>query len=134
MSFKKLFRQIHYWGALLCAIPLIIVISTGVLLLLKKDIDWIQPPTVKAETGQPQISFDRILASVNTVPEGKDAKWSDIDRLDVRPSKGVIKARLKNSWEVQINPKNGVVMSVAFRRSDIIEAIHDGSFFHEKLN
>lgn len=132
MSFKKLFRQIHYWGALLCAIPLIIVTVTGVLLLLKKDIAWIQPPTVKAEIGKPHISFDEILASINTVPEAATAQWSDIDRLDVRPGKGVIKARLKNNWEVQINPKDGMVMRVAFRRSDVIESIHDGTFFHNK--
>lgn len=132
MSFKKLFRQIHYWGALLCAIPLIIVIVTGVLLLLKKDVAWIQPPTVKTTIERPHLSFDEILASVNTVPEVSPVQWSDIDRLDVRPSKGVIKARLKNNWEVQINPKDGTVMSVAFRRSDVIESIHDGTFFHDK--
>lgn len=132
MSLKKLFRQVHYWGALLCAVPLIIVIVSGVFLLLKKDFAWIQPPTIKAEVGKPQIDFDAILKAINTVPEAGEVQWSDIDRLDVRPNKGVIKARLKNNWEVQINPNDGTVMNVAFRRSDVIESIHDGTFFHSK--
>jgi len=105
---------------------------TGGLLLLKKDIAWIQPPTVKAEVGKPHISFDEILEAIHTVPEAATAQWNDIDRLDVRPGKGVIKVRLKNNWEVQLNPKDGTVMSVAFRRSDVIESIHDGTFFHKK--
>jgi len=130
---KKLFRQLHYWGALTCAIPLLIVIATGVLLLLKKDIAWIQPPTVKAEQGAPTLTFEQILTAVNTVPEANVATWKDIDRLDVRPNKGVIKARLKNNWEVQLNPKTGEVTSVSYRRSDIIESIHDGTFFHKQV-
>jgi hypothetical protein len=51
--------------------------------------------------------------------------------LDVRPGKGVVKVRAKNNWEIQIDTTNGEILQVAFRRSDIIESIHDGSFFHD---
>ncbi|MCM8541902.1 MAG: hypothetical protein NE328_16655 [Lentisphaeraceae bacterium] len=42
-----------------------------------------------------------------------------------------IKIRANNNWEIQIDQKSGDVLQVAFRRSDIIESIHDGSFFHD---
>ena len=45
--------------------------------------------------------------------------------------KGVIKILANNNWEVQINPHSGEVLQVAYRRSDTIEAIHDGSWFFE---
>ena len=57
--------------------------------------------------------------------------WSDIDRLDVRPKDGVIKVTSKNRYEVQLDFHTGEVVQVAYRRSDLIESIHDGSFFSD---
>ena len=131
MKLFKLNRQIHNWGSIIIAIPVSIVFITGVLLLLKKDIDWIQPSTVRgAETGL-SLSFDEILDIASTVPEAGIQSWSDVDRLDVRPGKGMIKVRANNRWEVQIDANNGAVLQVAVRRSDLIESIHDGSFFSD---
>ncbi len=56
--------------------------------------------------------------------------WEDVDRLDVRPGKGMLKVRCKNRWEVQIDTSTGAVLSSALRRSDLIESLHDGSWFH----
>jgi len=44
----------------------------------------------------------------------------------------MLKVRCVNSWEVQLDSKTGEVLQVAYRRSDLIEQIHDGSFFHER--
>ena len=51
----------------------------------------------------------------------------------MRPGKGIIKVRGKNNWEIQIDGNTGQVLQVAIRRSDLIESIHDGSFFHESF-
>jgi hypothetical protein len=72
-----------------------------------------------------------VLHAVKQVPEVSLNSWDDIDRLDVRPTKGIIKVRGKNHWEVQLNAQNGDVLQVAYRRTDTIEAIHDGSWFFE---
>ena len=123
-SFKRLNRTIHYWGALLCAIPIVIVIITGVLLLLKKDIEWVQPASARGVGNHPVISFERIINSVRSTHNGADVEWADINRLDVRPGKGLVKVRLKNNWEIQIDATNGHILAENYRRSDIIEAIH----------
>ena len=39
----------------------------------------------------------------------------------------------RNGWEVQLDAQTGQVLQVAVRRSDLIESIHDGSFFHESF-
>ena len=41
----------------------------------------------------------------------------------------MVKVRSKNSWEVQIDTTTGEILQVAYRRSDFIENLHDGSFF-----
>jgi uncharacterized iron-regulated membrane protein len=129
---KKINRQTHYWGSFICAIPILIVIITGIVLQLKKESSWIQPPTIRGSAKIPTLPFDQILNTAKTVDEAGIADWKDIDRLDVRPGKGVIKIRAKNRWEIQIDHQTGELLQTAYRRSDLIESIHDGSFFHDK--
>ena len=129
MKFSVLNRKLHRWGALFIAIPLLVIIATGILLQLKKQVAWIQPPTKSGSAGPPSISFERILEAARSVPEAGISGWEDIDRLDVRPDKGMVKVRGKNRWEVQVDTGTGAVIQVAYRRSDLIESFHDGSFF-----
>ena len=131
VSFRKYSRSIHLWLSLVIFIPVIIVIASGLLLQVKKEFDWIQPPTQKAQNSRPTLSFDNVLNAVRQVPQANLNDWDDIDRLDVRPAKGIIKVRGKNHWEVQLNAQTGDVLQVAYRRTDTIEAIHDGSWFFD---
>ncbi len=132
MKFAKSNRVAHRWGGLIVAAPLLVVILSGILLMLKKDLAWIQPPTQRGTTKELTLGFDRILEIAKSVPETKIDGWDDIDRLDVRPSTGMLKGRGKNGWEIQIDAATGDILQVARRRSDLIESLHDGSFFHDK--
>ena len=131
IKWQKLHRKTHYWGALLCALPIVVVLGTGLLLQVKKQFSWIQPTTIETQSGIPQISFEEILTISQTIPQASIAQWTDIARLDVRPSKGVIKVRSNTDWEVQLDQGSGAVLAVNYRRSDVIESIHDGSFFSD---
>ena len=82
VTLRKYSRSIHLWLSLVIFIPVIIVIASGLLLQVKKEFDWLQPPTQKAQNSAPTLAFDDVLATVN-------------------------------------------------RRTDTIEAIHDGSWFFE---
>ena len=124
-------RKLHHWGSIAIAVPLAVVLVTGVLLLVKKEFDWIQPPTIKGDQKGIGIGFDQVLAVARTIPEAQIDTWSDIDRLDVRPGKGMLKVRAENRWEIQLDANTGAVLQVAYRRSDLIESIHDGTFFSE---
>lgn len=112
--------------------PVLVVIVSGILLLLKKQSAWIQPPTSQGTAGAPLVEFDAVYQAVAAVPQAGVNSWNDIERLDVRPDKGVIKVVTKNRWEIQVDHRTGAVLQTAYRRSDLIETIHDGSFFHEK--
>ncbi|MGK0371297.1 MAG: putative iron-regulated membrane protein [Glaciecola sp.] len=48
--------------------------------------------------------------------------------------KGVIKVRAKSSWEIQLDSQTGDILQVAYRRSDFIESLHDGTFFQKSAN
>jgi uncharacterized iron-regulated membrane protein len=131
MNWKKINRQIHYWGSAIIIIPVVIVIGTGLLLQVKKQITWVQPATVKTQIRDLTLNFDQLLTVAKSVKEAEISSWKDVDRLDVRPGKGVTKIRAKNRWEIQVHNKSAEILAVNYRRSDLIESIHDGSWFHD---
>ena len=128
MRFNLLTRKIHYWGAAAIAVPVLVIISTGILLQTKKQWSWVQPTEQRGTGTSPAIDLNGILASVQAVSELAVTGWDDINRLDVRPGRGVVKVWLHSGWEVQVDLGTGRVLQSAYRRSDLIESIHDGSF------
>lgn len=108
-----------------------VIIGAGLLLMLKKEIDWIQPSTQKgtAKYQLPDASLADMFKAVQGVPQAEITSWRDLSRVDVKPKQGVVKFIGKNNWEVQVDGRDGAVLQAAYRRSDVIESIHDGSYF-----
>ncbi|MAG77680.1 MAG: hypothetical protein CL811_13070 [Colwelliaceae bacterium] len=134
MKFSSFNRTTHKWASIIIALPLLLIIVTGILLLVKKEFALLQPPTQKGVALVPNISFEHILKQTASVEQANVKSWDDIDRLDVRPSKGVIKVRTNNAWEIQLDGETGEILQVAKRNSDFIESLHDGTFFHKLAN
>lgn len=124
-------RKLHRWGAVLTLVPFFIVLVTGILLQVKKQVPWIQPVESRGAGTTPVVSMDALLAAARTVPEAAISGWSDVDRIDVRPGKGIAKVVSTNRWEIQVDLASAAVTHSAYRRSDLIETIHDGSWFHD---
>ncbi len=128
-SLNRWTRKLHRWGAIATLLPLFLVIVTGLLLQVKKQATWVQPATVKGTGTTPEVDWQTILAVAQSVDEAEVKSWEDVDRIDVRPGKGMLKLQCKNRWELQIDSQSGALLSSTYRRSDFIESLHDGSFF-----
>ncbi|MEN9593245.1 MAG: hypothetical protein RJA21_1721, partial [Gemmatimonadota bacterium] len=102
-------RKLHRWGSIAVALPFFVVICTGLLLQLKKQLAWVQPPEQKTAFNVPTVTMEQILASVRAVPEAKVSGWGDIDRLDVRPGKGLVKVVTVDHWELQLDLATGAL-------------------------
>lgn len=130
MKPQILLRKIHYWGSIIVALPLLLMIGAGILLMLKKEAEWIQPPSMRGvDAGLPSLTVLQLFDAAKTAPEAADWQWADMERVDFKPGKGIVKFVGSNDWEVQVDTVTGRVLQVAYRRSDFIEALHDGSFF-----
>lgn len=130
MKTHKLMRDIHYWGAIISALPMVIMIVAGILLMVKKEFDWIQPSSQRsAQSGLPTLAINELFDAV--VADGRlgITDWSHVDRADIKPSKGIVKFINDDGMEAQVDLYTAEVLKVAQRRSDVIEAIHDGSYF-----
>ena len=131
MRTQKLFRKIHHWGSFLISLPLIIMIGAGVLLMLKKEVEWIQPSSLKGieRNSVPMASMQDLFEAALSVEKAGFESWEQLSRADLKPGNGIIKFVSSTDWEVQIDTHTAEVLKVAQRRSDVIEAIHDGSYF-----
>ncbi len=124
-------RKLHRWGAVICCVPLLLIVCSGLLLQVKKQVTWVQPATVSAGHSDLTITWDDILAAAANHPDAGVTTWQDIDRLDVRPDNGIVKVQCRNRHELQIDLATAQVLASNYRRSDLIESLHDGSFFGE---
>jgi uncharacterized iron-regulated membrane protein len=135
MKTSKLLRLIHNWGSIIIAIPVVIMIGAGILLMLKKEFEWIQPSSEKGaeQTAVPTASIGDMWAAAKAVEKAGFTTWAELKRADLKPDKGILKLVSPTDWEVQVDTTTAKVLNVAERRSDIIEKIHDGSWFAEPL-
>lgn len=105
---------------------------TGILLAWKKDIAVLQPPSQKGSKQAltqalplAELQERATVALKATVPNQDN---NTLDRMDVRPDKGIVKCLFEQGyWEVQLDLYDGSTLSVAQRHSDWIEQLHDGS-------
>ena len=106
------------------------MVSSGIMLQLKKQSNWVQPNVEITSSSKP-VMLQAYLDAAKSVEEANVSSWEDIERIDIRPNKGIAKLKSKNNWEIQIDIETAEIYAKNFRRSDIIESIHDGSFFSE---
>ena len=130
MNAHTLNRKFHYWAAAVVALPVLVILLTGLLLQLKKQLTWVQPQEQRGVGKEPTLTMPRLLEICRTAQDAGVHSWADIQRVDLRPSKGLLKVYTGTHWEIQIDALTAQVLQVAYRRSDIIEALHDGSWFH----
>lgn len=129
MTFNYANRRTHAWISICFAVPLVVVIISGILLQLKKQLPYVQPIERTGAVHEPIVSPTQYLGAINAAHQDGNVSWKDVQRVDIRPSKGIAKVILKSDIEYQIDLGTGHILQREVRRSDFIESLHDGSFF-----
>ena len=132
MKLYKLLWDTHKWVGIVLSIVFFNLAVTGLLLLVKKKYDWIQPTTQKGAEGNVAdfITIEALFDVVLSAGHEDFQSSADIDRVDFRPDKRVHKVQsVHHNSELQIDAVTGRILSDKMRRSDLLEQIHDGSFF-----
>ena len=132
------FRWLHRKVAIPLLVFFFFISLTGLLLGLKKNTGLLAPTAKGASADMKNwISMDSLAMvalsafrdSISNEPPGPE-----LDRIDVRPDKGIAKFSFKdNYWGIQLDCTTGAVLSVEKRHSDLIENIHDGSIIDRLL-
>ena len=127
-------RVLHRICGLIGAVFLIVISITGFLLALKGQVSAIKVPTqkgTKVATSQDIIHPAKVLEVVFGLGIAELAEASHIDRLELHLSKNVYKVTSKEGYhEVQVDVASGKVLSIGTRNDQLLEDIHDLSYFN----
>lgn len=129
----RVFRKVHRTTGAFLFVFFFIVAATGFLLGIKKHSGGMILRETKKGISTELTDFlplDSLQNNANRfITEYlKESNPSKIDRIDVRPEKGIVKFTFKsNFYEVQLDGATGSLLHIDLRRSDVIEKIHDGS-------
>lgn len=132
-SLRK-FRTWHHWIGISVVAFMLITSVTGILLGWKKNVDLLQPPTLRGSNiGYANwISFEEVIKISGHAIDSVVGHAVEMDRMDVRPERALVKVTFKEGyWEVQVDLATGEILSVAQRHADWIEHIHDGSIISD---
>lgn len=136
VKYLRRYRVFHRYIGITLAVFLLISAITGLLLGWKKNVDLMQPPTQKGISKD--IATWKSMHEIATLAENAFYEEypaqveNKINKMDARPSKGIIKVLFKKGyWEVQIDATSGEIKSISKRHSDWIESIHDGSIISD---
>ena len=126
------FRKIHKLMGISLIFFIVILSITGVLLGSKKNsAGVILSETKTGINANPEawLSVDSLLKLAHSYAQlNLNISQPIADRIEVRPSKGILKISFKNTYDgLQIDCTNGNLLLVEKRYSDLIEQIHDGS-------
>jgi len=122
----------HLWLGVLGSMALIVICVTGVLLNHKRPLGLMQD--VENHGGaQPlsgALSLHELVARAGeaVAPGGEPP---DVDRIDVRPSDGLVKVRFEDRvvTEVTLDLATGSVLHLGERNDVFLEKLHSGEIF-----
>lgn len=137
MRTHKFIWETHKWIGIVLAIFYVNLAVTGFLLLIKKKHDWIQPAEQTPAAGEFHefVTLQEVVAEVLNAGHPDFKSVEDIDRIDVRPGKRIHKViSVHNYTEMQVDAVTGEILSVAKRRSDFFEKLHDGSWYADRVH
>lgn len=133
----RTFRKVHRTTGALLFVVFFVVAITGLLLGWKSHSGgWILPDTQDGTTQSVENwqSYSNLIEIAQQAIQDSISTDLDIavDRIDVRPDKGVLKFTFKSHhWEVQLDGATGAVLGIAKRYSDLFEDLHDGSILDD---
>jgi len=133
------FRKVHRVSGIFLFAFLFLVGLSGILLGWKKNSGGlILSTTEKGVSTKPEdwLTIDSLYKKASLYIQDSMSEKLDptIDRLDIRPEKGIVKFTFKEHYYgLQIDAMTGNILKVERRNADIIEQIHDGSMVDKYL-
>lgn len=128
-KFSRVSRKIHYYISWIVFVPLLVVFVTGFLLILRQQFEWIQPTKIKTGHSVIEKTWSEIYQQARHVTEAEIKQESDVSKVVLRPSRGLVEVFSKNRYHLQIDGKTGEVLNVAPRYTGLLITLHEGVFF-----
>ena len=123
--------RIHLWTGVTATVLVLVVAVTGIMLNHKQLFGFQPDPPDAAERGLAGAMSMLALVSAAETAAGERAAAAGVDRLDVRPGKGLMKVRFDDrmTTEVTLAIHTGAVLSIGSRDDVFLDKLHSGEIF-----
>ena len=129
----RVIRKIHRLTGIFLFFFFLIIGLTGLFLGWKKHsggyllANTYQGTSTNINNWLPTDSLMRLAKHYILQSNGTETS-TEIDRIDIRPDKGIVKFIFKENYNaVQLDASNGRLLHIEKRRADFIEHIHEGT-------
>lgn len=126
-------RSLHRWIGFIASLFLALIATTGFFLAMKGQLAFMRPPVQEAaKLNRPEeiLPMSRILEIAFKAGHPELSEIKEVDRVDYRPKDNVFKVVSKDGYrEIQVDGTEGKIVSDAFRNDQLVEDIHDLSYF-----
>lgn len=126
-------RSLHRWIGFIACLFLAIISVTGFFLAMKDRFAFMRPPVQEAvplDRAEDILPVAEILRIAFNAGHPELSEVKEVDRVDYRPKDNVFKVVSKDGYrEIQVDGSKGTIVSNAFRNDQLMEDIHDMSFF-----
>ncbi len=134
--FHKL-RSIHKTVGLVACLFLLMLSISGFLLAIKAQVSWVRPETKSGgEVAlSDMVSMQQVADAAFSAGFAELKSVGDIDRLEFHADKRIFKVISSKGYrEVQVDGATGEVLSTGQRNDQLLEDLHDLSFFADGLH
>lgn len=121
----------HLWAGLAATGVLLIIAVTGILLNHKRTLSLMPSVSHQPQGGLSVARPLGELADEARAALGPETEGAEIDRMDVRPSDGIVKVRFDDPGvtEVTLDLHSGEVLDVGERNDVFLQRLHSGEVF-----
>jgi uncharacterized iron-regulated membrane protein len=120
----KLIRKYHRRLSIIFALPVLIIVVTGILLILRSKLGFIQTQAPKVSP----VSLEKVR-SISEVIKSLPVDQKKISSIIYKPSKNLYAVRTKDYEEYFIHPETLEVLKKGPKMSTLLIQLHEGSFF-----
>lgn len=133
----RYFRWLHRKIAVALFLFFLVISLTGILLGIKKQTGLLAPTQKGVSNNAADwLPLDSLQKNANRFLVDSVLKGlsTELDRIDIRPDKGIVKFVFKDHYHgLQLDLTTGGLLSIEKRKSDFIEHLHDGTIVDRLL-
>lgn len=126
---RKYLRKWHRWLGIAAAVPAGIILISGTVLMLRREIPALQPPAARGSAPGYSLGWPAVLEASRGVADAEVAEAGDISKVVLLPKAGVFQVRARNGWQIQVDAHTGAVLDARKRWTGWWIQLHEGTLF-----
>ena len=127
MIHRKKLIKIHVILGVICSLPIVLTIITGIFLILRSYLPFMQPATIN----ESPVNHSRLVSPGEIL--NKNDIVGEISSIIYKPKNGIVQIRTNDHYEYLISARTHKIIGHGPKRTSLFIQLHEGSFFGKNV-